>query len=76
MDSEGQVVLDRLTYAEVQELLGNGAVSGGMVPKVEACLRSLDGVGTARIVDGRRSRALLDLVEGTASGTRIDKGDV
>ncbi|MDE2860878.1 MAG: acetylglutamate kinase [Chloroflexota bacterium] len=75
MDSEGRV-LERLTSAEVQELMQNGAVSGGMVPKVEACLRSLDGVGTARIVDGRRSRALLDLVEGAASGTRIDKGDV
>ena len=75
MDSNGRV-LERLTAAEVQELMGNGAVSGGMVPKVEACLRSLDGVASARIVDGRRSRALLDLVEGQASGTRIDKGDV
>ena len=75
MDSEGRV-LERLTSAEVQELLDNGAVSGGMVPKVEACLRSLVGVGTARIVDGRKGKALLDVVEGKASGTRIDKGDV
>ncbi len=75
MDAEGRV-LERLTAAQAQELMRTGAVAGGMTPKVEACLRSLDGVGEARIVDGRRSGALMDVVEARATGTRIDRGDV
>ena len=75
MDSDGRV-LERLTAAEAEALMGSGAISGGMVPKVEACLRSLGAVSVARIVDGRKSRALLDLVEGRTLGTRIDRGDV
>ena len=75
MDSEGRV-LERLTPAQAEELMRNGAVAGGMTPKVEACLRSLDGVGAAHVVDGRRSGALMDVVEARATGTRIDRGDV
>ena len=60
-----------LTAEEGQALIGSGTVAGGMVPKVEACLRALEGVSVAQIADGRRSRALLDFIEGRPAGTRI-----
>ncbi|MDA0987549.1 MAG: acetylglutamate kinase [Chloroflexi bacterium] len=75
MDSNRNVV-GRLTAAQVADLMRSGTIAGGMVPKVEACLRALERVRVAQILDGRRSRALLDFVEGHPSGTRIDQDDV
>jgi acetylglutamate kinase len=71
MDSNRRVV-SRLTAAQGAGLIRSGTIAGGMVPKVEACLRALEKVRVAQILDGRRSRALLDFVEGHPSGTRID----
>ncbi len=71
MDSHRRLV-SRLTAAQGAGLIRSGTVAGGMVPKVEACLRALEKVRVAQILDGRRSRALLDFVEGRPSGTRID----
>ena len=41
---------------------------------MEACLRALEGVSVSRIADGRKSRALLDIIEGRPAGTRIGQG--
>ena len=65
-------LLRRLTAAQGAGLIRSGTVAGGMVPKVEACLRALEKVRVAQILDGRTGRALLDFVEGRPSGTRID----
>ncbi|WP_246497850.1 acetylglutamate kinase [Natronoglycomyces albus] len=49
-------------------------LSAGMVPKAEGCLRAVEaGVGTAHIIDGRDSSALLRaaLAEGTPVGTTV-----
>ena len=78
MDGAG-VVRSRLSAGEARELLDNGAVTGGMIPKMEAALRAAAaGVPTA-IGDGRQAGALRRLlaaapVEHTATqpaGTRI-----
>ena len=66
-----QSLISSLTAQEGHALIQAGTVAGGMVPKVEACLRALEGVNVAQIADGRRSRALLDLIEGRPTGTRI-----
>ncbi|MDX2643259.1 acetylglutamate kinase [Streptomyces sp. PA03-1a] len=51
-------VLDRLTAAELEAMLP--ALGGGMVPKMESCLRAVRaGVRTARVLDGRAPHALL-----------------
>lgn len=57
----------------LEALLAGGAVSGGMRPKVEACLRAaLDGVERTHIVDGRAGDALLvEIFTGSGSGTMI-----
>jgi acetylglutamate kinase len=41
-------------------LIANGAIGEGMIPKAQACARAVrNGVGSAHILDGRVSHALL-----------------
>ncbi len=41
-------------------MIQNGEISGGMIPKVEACIRALDaGVARTHIIDGRKMHSLL-----------------
>ncbi|WP_298615616.1 acetylglutamate kinase [uncultured Thermosynechococcus sp.] len=50
----------RLDIAEARQLIKEGVVSGGMIPKVTCCVRSLaQGVKAAHIIDGRVPHALL-----------------
>jgi acetylglutamate kinase len=51
-------------------------ITGGMIPKVEACVRAVEGgVQSAHIVDGRRPHALLlELFTDTGVGTMIERG--
>ena len=54
------------------EMLERGAVSGGMIPKLEACLRALDGVPLAHIIDGRTPHSLLlELFTEAGIGTMV-----
>ena len=49
-----------MTEVEAEGHVGAGHISGGMMPKVKACIQALnDGVSKAHIVDGRVSHALL-----------------
>jgi acetylglutamate kinase len=53
-------VVSRLTAGELDGLVGAGAVTEGMIPKVDACLRAVrGGVRQAHILDGRVAHALL-----------------
>jgi acetylglutamate kinase len=63
--------ISEATAAEVRERLPQ--VSGGMRPKLEACLRALDaGVGNAHIVDGREPHSLLlELFTDEGIGTKL-----
>ncbi|MGE5893946.1 MAG: acetylglutamate kinase [bacterium] len=52
--------LSTLKKTEVMKLIKNGTISGGMLPKVEACLDSLgEGVAKSHIIDGRVEHCLL-----------------
>jgi acetylglutamate kinase len=65
-------LLPHLSPDEAEALLTSGTASGGMIPKIKACLRALSGTSTACIiVDGRKSHALLDEIEGKGGGTTI-----
>jgi acetylglutamate kinase len=49
-----------LDIQEARHLITTGVVGGGMIPKVNCCVRSLaQGVRAAHIVDGRIPHALL-----------------
>ncbi|MBF2008851.1 MAG: acetylglutamate kinase [Chlorogloeopsis fritschii C42_A2020_084] len=53
-------LIPKVDIQEARELIANGVVSGGMIPKVNCCVRSLaQGVRAAHIIDGRIPHALL-----------------
>ena len=59
LDKEKRLIAS-LTPKDAYILLGDGTVSGGMIPKVECCLNAVrDGVGAAHILDGRLPHVLL-----------------
>ena len=53
-------LIQELTINQARDLIASGVVSGGMIPKVTCCVRSLaQGVKAAHIIDGRVPHALL-----------------
>jgi acetylglutamate kinase len=53
-------LIAKLDIREARQLIDTGVVSGGMIPKLSCCIRSLaQGVRSAHIIDGRMSHALL-----------------
>lgn len=69
--SAGGETLAELTSADAGRLVSAGIIEGGMIPKVEACLKAVRAGAACTIVDGRREHALLDVVEGKAAGTAV-----
>ena len=64
-------VMPRLTRRQAGGLMSSGVVAGGMVPKIGACLRALDEVGSTHIIDGREPHALREVLDGADLGTRV-----
>jgi len=66
-------LIHRLTSAELYTRIEHASVSKGMIPKLRACAEAVDaGVGTAHIIDGRVSHALLiELLTDEGIGTMI-----
>ena len=65
-------VVPVLSKADAANRIARGEVTGGMIPKLEACLRALDGVPLAHIVDGRTKHALLlELFTEAGIGTMV-----
>ncbi len=53
-------LIPKLDIQEARGLITDGVVAGGMIPKVNCCVRSLaQGVRAAHIIDGRVPHALL-----------------
>ena len=67
--------ISSLTDVEAREYIKTGIISGGMIPKVEACLRSLDaGTQKVHIIDGRQPHAIiLELLTEQGIGTQVHK---
>ncbi|MCE9546945.1 MAG: acetylglutamate kinase [Planctomycetia bacterium] len=66
-------LVSTLTAAKARDLLKSGAINSGMIPKIDACLASLDrGVGKIHIIDGRlRHSLLLEIYTNQGVGTEI-----
>jgi acetylglutamate kinase len=66
-------VIHSLTADEARDLIAQGVIAGGMIPKVEACLATLQrGVGKVHIIDGRlRHSLLLEIYTTAGVGTEI-----
>ena len=55
-------VIPKLVSKQVKKLVKTSYVSGGMIPKLEACLHSLSKIQEAHIIDGRKEGALFSVV--------------
>ncbi|MGI6240987.1 MAG: acetylglutamate kinase [Candidatus Omnitrophota bacterium] len=68
-----QTLIPSLRINDTQMLIDQGIISGGMIPKVKACIDSLQGgVQKAHIIDGRITHALLlEIFTDQGIGTEI-----
>jgi acetylglutamate kinase len=72
LDKKGNI-LTNLTPAKIKELVKDGTISGGMIPKIDFALEAVqNGVKTAHIIDGRVPHALLlEVLTSQGVGTLI-----
>jgi len=65
--------ISSLTIAEAEQLIADGVISGGMIPKIEACIETVRrGVKKVHIVDGNlRHGLLLEIYTSNGIGTVI-----
>ncbi len=68
-------VISEFPASDFQRLVQEGVIKGGMIPKVEACVRVVQGgVDKAHIIDGRKHHAiLLELLTHEGVGTMISR---
>ena len=62
-------------FLKIEEMIKNGIISSGMMPKVESCITALNGgTGKAHIIDGRIPHSLLlEIYTDKGIGTQIIK---
>jgi len=74
--NDPESLIHSLTAGEARELIASGAVDSGMIPKVQACLETLEkGVRKVHIIDGRlRHSLLLEVYTSKGVGTEIVDG--
>lgn len=70
-DADGGLISE-LDVARAERLISAGTISGGMIPKVRAAIRALDGAAAAHIIDGRVAHTLLlELLTERGVGTML-----
>ncbi|WP_417455971.1 acetylglutamate kinase [Kordiimonas sp.] len=71
--NKGKELLTELDRSDIEALVADGTITGGMMPKVETCLNAVDlGVKGAVILDGRVMHAmLLEIFTERGAGTLI-----
>ncbi|MEG6508496.1 acetylglutamate kinase [Methyloligella sp. 2.7D] len=74
LDKDGKL-LKSLTTKEVEELIEDGTISGGMIPKIESCMAVVSqGVEAVVIINGKVPHAvLLELFTRHGAGTLIER---
>jgi acetylglutamate kinase len=72
LDKDGRL-LSTIKVGDVQELIHDGTIRGGMIPKVHCCVDALKkGVKKTHIIDGRKNHAmLLEVFTRVGVGTEI-----
>lgn len=72
---DAESLISTLGEREASELIAEGAIGSGMIPKIEACLETLKtGVRKTHIIDGRvRHSLLLEIYTNQGVGTEIVK---
>ncbi|MHC5083114.1 MAG: acetylglutamate kinase [Planctomycetota bacterium] len=67
--------ISSVSEAEISEMIEDGTITSGMLPKVESCIAALDGgSGKSHIIDGRIPHSLLlEIYTDKGIGTQIIK---
>jgi acetylglutamate kinase len=75
MDAGRTQIYRRLTTAELERLIADGTVSGGMIPKINSSLSAVkNGVDQAHIINGNKGHnLLLELFTNAGVGTMISR---
>jgi acetylglutamate kinase len=70
-------LISRIDAATLQQMLDDATLTGGMIPKIAACLQAVgQGVGSAHLLDGRLPHVLLlELFSDAGVGTMITAGE-
>lgn len=73
LDGDGQL-MPNFSADKARELMTSGIITGGMIPKLETCLKALEGgVSSAHILDGRLPHVvLLEIFTEGGVGTKIN----
>lgn len=73
-DRDGDLISE-IDASSADRLIADGVIAGGMIPKVRAGLRSLEGGGATHIIDGRVPHSLLlELLTERGVGTMVTRG--
>ena len=74
LDKDGEL-LPELNTGQVEALQQDGTISGGMIPKLETCVKAVEnGVEAAVILDGRLPHSmLLEIFTGGGIGTLVHR---
>jgi acetylglutamate kinase len=74
LDKDGNL-LKQLRVDDIRELIANGTITGGMIPKVETCIYAIEqGVEGVVILDGKTPHAVLvELLTDYGAGTLITR---
>jgi acetylglutamate kinase len=74
LDKQGQLIAE-LSIAEAADLIRDGTITGGMIPKIEGCVEVVEaGVEAVVIINGRVPHAvLLELFTDHGAGTLVGK---
>ena len=75
LDKQGELLTD-LTPADIASLRADGTISGGMIPKLETCVKAVEaGCEAAVVLDGRVGHAmLLEFFTSRGAGTLVRAG--
>ncbi len=70
---DAESLIESLSAGEARRMIASGAIDAGMIPKVEACLETLQkGVRKVHVIDGRlRHSLLLEVYTSKGVGTEI-----
>ncbi len=66
-------IIPNLTISEIEQLKGEGIISGGMIPKVDCCIEAIHkGVRKVVIMDGRVPHSIImELLTDEGAGTMV-----
>ena len=70
-------VIETIRTDEIDGLIADGILSGGMLPKIASCVSALNaGINKVHLIDGRKRHSLLlEIFTDTGTGTQIVRPD-